>query len=721
MEMFDPLNIVGTTIGEKYDIERVVGEGGFAIVYRAMHKIWRQPVAIKCFKAMMEVAPEQRETLLADFVQEGALLTQLSARNASIVQARDVGTFTTPSGAWVPYMVLEWLEGTTLEAMIDAERTRRREEENTGWPVHSAIALLEPVALALDVVHRRGIAHRDIKPANIFVLAGGGDESHVKVLDFGIAKVMQSMAEQGSFTKTGGHVTSFTPAYGAPEQFTRARGATGPWTDVYALALLMTELIVGRPPLEGDDFIQLGMASADLSRRPTPRLFGLDVGEGLEAALQKALAVKPQDRFGTAGEFWQAVRRSQNMEALRVTGMPSSVQSGQGAPGATAKRTDHAFFAPTEVLSSPTQRNAPDPRVSNLRSVPTGTNSPSVPQPVATASPPAPGRGGFWIGAALAGAAAIAAGALFISRAGQAPPSASTPASSAPPAAAQPQPPAPVVSAAPAPPACPEHMVNIVGGKFFMGSDDVDADSEERPAHQVTLSPFCIDAYEVTVAQYRACSDIGECKRAPFEVDWKGIRAAERKAFSPVCNGNQPDRSDHPINCVDWDMAAGYCAWAHKRLPTEAEWEFAARGPDGRRYPWGDEAPDSTRMNACGKECIAWGVKNGVDMSLRGQGMYAEDDGYATTAPVGSFPKGKSRYGLFDVVGNVWEWTSDWDGKYTTTVAVDPTGPASGERKIVRGGAFNGLLPSWVRPSQRYSDYPKTHSHAYGFRCAQSI
>ena len=108
-------------------------------------------------------------------------------------------------------------------------------------------------------------------------------------------------------------------------------------------------------------------------------------------------------------------------------------------------------------------------------------------------------------------------------------------------------------------------------------------------------------------------------------------------------------------------------------------------------------------------------------MSVRGQGMYAEDDGFATTAPVGSFPRGKSRYGLFDVVGNVWEWTSDWEGKYTAAPATDPHGPATGERRVVRGGAFNGLLPSWVRPSQRYSDLPKTHSHAYGFRCAQSL
>src|SRR5882672_3147708 len=288
MEHFDPLNIVGTTIGEKYEIEKVVGEGGFGIVYRAMHKIWKQPVAIKCFKVLMDAAPDVREQLLKDFIQEGALLTQLSGRTASIVQARDVGTFTTANGAWVPYMVLEWLDGQTLESMLETDRAHLGRVGGAAWPVQKVIGLLEPVASALDVVHRRGIAHRDIKPANIFIVGADTDEMHVKVLDFGIAKVVQSAAEQGSFTKTGGHVTSFTPAYGAPEQFSRSQGATGPWTDVYALALVMTELLIGRPPLEGDDFIQLGMAAADPNKRPTPGSFGVRGSDALEAVFLKA-------------------------------------------------------------------------------------------------------------------------------------------------------------------------------------------------------------------------------------------------------------------------------------------------------------------------------------------------------------------------------------------------------------------------------------------------
>src|SRR3954453_11530446 len=142
MDHHDPLNIVGTTVGDKYEIEKVVGEGGFGIVYRATHKIWKQPVAIKCFKSLMEIAPEVRDNLLKDFIQEGALLTQLSGRTASIVQARDVGTFTTATGAWVPYMVLEWLEGTTLEALAEGDRARLGAEGQAAWPTRKVIEVL---------------------------------------------------------------------------------------------------------------------------------------------------------------------------------------------------------------------------------------------------------------------------------------------------------------------------------------------------------------------------------------------------------------------------------------------------------------------------------------------------------------------------------------------------------------------------------------------------
>jgi formylglycine-generating enzyme required for sulfatase activity len=259
-------------------------------------------------------------------------------------------------------------------------------------------------------------------------------------------------------------------------------------------------------------------------------------------------------------------------------------------------------------------------------------------------------------------------------------------------------------------------MKTIPGGKFYMGSDD-DLPLE-RPAHNVTLSPYCMDTFEVTTGDYLACSDRGECKRAGTTNEWSGLTEQEKKTYDPLCNVRDPStRENHPVNCVDWEMASIYCKAAGKRLPTEAEWEFAARGPDGRKYPWGDEAPNPTLLNACGKECLGWGKKNRAEV----QAMFEGDDGWANTAPVGSFPKGASRYGVQDVVGNVWEWTSDFYSEYKKEDQTDPKGPPAGEEHVIRGGAWNGAYASWVRPTFRYKDSAAKRSYGIGFRCAKSL
>ena len=229
----------------------------------------------------------------------------------------------------------------------------------------------------------------------------------------------------------------------------------------------------------------------------------------------------------------------------------------------------------------------------------------------------------------------------------------------------------------------------------------------------------------MTVAQYKECSDHGGCRRAGKENVWPGINDAQRKIYDPLCNIADPvGKAKHPINCIDWEQAREACEARGGRLPTEAEWEFAARGPDGRIYPWGDEPPSAQLLNACGKECVAWQKKH-HDPDNAPALMYDEDDGFPNTAPVGSFPRGKSRYGLQDVVGNVWEWVADYYADYDKTTATstvtDPKGPAAGTDRVIRGGAWNGAQPSWVRPSFRFHVAPSARSYGFGFRCAKSL
>ena len=170
-----------------------------------------------------------------------------------------------------------------------------------------------------------------------------------------------------------------------------------------------------------------------------------------------------------------------------------------------------------------------------------------------------------------------------------------------------------------------------------------------------------------------------------------------------------------PANCVTWMQARDFCAAEGARLPTEAEWELAARGTDGRRYPWGDAEPTTARLNACGAECLAWGKKHGVELPT----MHREDDGWPTTAPVGSFPAGASPFGAVDMTGNVWEWVADRHGAYEAAESVAPTGPEVGEERVLRGGAWNGSDSAWVRPTYRFSASPSMRSHGIGFRCAR--
>ena len=215
---------------------------------------------------------------------------------------------------------------------------------------------------------------------------------------------------------------------------------------------------------------------------------------------------------------------------------------------------------------------------------------------------------------------------------------------------------------------------------------------DETPAHMVKLDSYWIDQTEVTNGQYRKCEQASACT-PPTDTS-----SYYRSAYY----GN-PEFADYPVTWVTRDQASDYCVWAGGRLPTEAEWEYAARSPESWHFPWGDSF-DGTRLNYCDVNCDA------------GPNDPTVDDGYADTAPVGSFPSGASWVGALDMAGNVREWVADWYGPYTAEAQVNPTGPVTGEATIPHGGSWLDL-PFLIRSANRGGDPPDYSRHNVGFRC----
>jgi len=244
-------------------------------------------------------------------------------------------------------------------------------------------------------------------------------------------------------------------------------------------------------------------------------------------------------------------------------------------------------------------------------------------------------------------------------------------------------------------------MVYIPAGKFTMGIDAGEPD--EGPAHEVYLDAYWMDQTEVTNAMYTLCVQDGVCK-PPVET---GSYTREHYYDSPLF-------ADYPVIYVDWEMASTYCGWAGARLPSEAEWEKAARGEDALLYPWGEEWDVRSRKR------LNFADRSNPEMASD----LSADDGYRDTAPVGSFPAGKSPYGIFDLGGNVWEWVADWyDPLYYLDSPLDnPRGPAEpvGEisMRVLRGGAWVAANQDVFLTYNRNGVEPSDFSSSIGFRCA---
>jgi serine/threonine-protein kinase len=348
----DVFGIVGTTLAAAFHVEAVVAEGGFAVVYRAYHSGFRAPVALKCLKIPQHLSRAEQQKFEAQFQAEAELLFKLSASIPTVVRPLHVEAIVTADGTFMPFLALEWLEGETLDAIC----TRRSRSGKAPVSFEELITMLTPVARALERAHRFAgpegpisIVHRDMKPENVFLARIGG-ETVIKILDFGIGKA-KSVASQvaGRVSQHDVGVTSFTPAYGAPEQWTPRRyGQTGPWTDVWGLALTMVECMAGRPIVDGDQAAMMGTV-LDPARRPTPRTEGIAVSDGVEAVFKRALAVDPRNRYTNAGEFWDALVAANDADRSRPT-RPSPMVTGNRAAGRSGAYSLHMPPAPSPEL-----------------------------------------------------------------------------------------------------------------------------------------------------------------------------------------------------------------------------------------------------------------------------------------------------------------------------------------------------------------------------------
>ncbi|MBK8936362.1 MAG: protein kinase [Polyangiaceae bacterium] len=420
----DPFSLIGQRIHDKYGVESLVGEGGFGVVYRGTHAGFDAPVAIKCLKVPAHFKHAAKAALVRQLREEGRLLLRLSQRSTGIVQAMDVGTHTTSSGLEIPYLVLEWIDGRTLAEDL---RDRRRAGEG-GRSLREALELLAPAARALAIAHAEMVAHRDIKPENL-MLTGRGEARTVKLLDFGIAKVL-SEAETADDAQTSGAPPMFTPGYAAPEQFEKRRGASGPWSDVFSLALVFVEVVAGKRALAGGELMDVFRATVDEERRPTLRGLGAPTSDAVEAVLAKALSVEPRARYADAAKLWAALEAAvasepvardapDDLGALPTGEFMAQLSREAGAAERSAATTPGAprAIGPLPAETDPQLASAPTERATTRGAVELTPARSTVER-----SPPA--RRGLWLGA---GALALALGAgLWLTRAPP-PPGAATP------------------------------------------------------------------------------------------------------------------------------------------------------------------------------------------------------------------------------------------------------------------------------------------------------
>jgi eukaryotic-like serine/threonine-protein kinase len=612
--MLDTALSSGQRVGGDFEVIRPLGVGGMGAVYLARQVSTGAVRALKVMRARFSSDP----AFVRRFTLEARASAQIRSRH--VVEVVQAGFDEALS---LPWLAMEFLEGTTLDSAM----------ERFGPPSASAArALLDQLWHAMSAAHDARLVHRDLKPENLFLSAGDGPgvPFTLKVLDFGIAKWL---------TGVDGAPTAqlVTPLWGAPEQSVSG-AAVGPYTDVWALGLLVFWLFTGQPFWPTDRGMLALQKAIHYDPIPLASARAAEVGctraltPEFDAWFARCVAREPHERFEHARAAGVA------LQALTLAWpAPGRPWSGD------IDSTGYARTRPSDPSALGEGHAA-----STTKPGPTAGVNTSAPMFVGGPRESVRPRARAWtLPVALGVVAAAALGAAYLGRDHR-------PASSAPSAAH-------AASAATAP-VVPSEMSVIPGG--------------ERA--------FALDRLEVSVERYQACVAAGACTDTGSR---PGVAAAAPDAsFDALCNARHPERAAHPINCVDRRQARAYCAWKGKRLPTEAEWDLAARGAEGRLYPWGDQAPGSCEMAVV-------------------SGLCARQP--EATRPVGSrSPQAQSPAGIADLSGNVWEWVT-------------------GDTESAGGGVLRG--GGWDYPASRATTrarliVPETQADvSHGFRCALTL
>jgi formylglycine-generating enzyme required for sulfatase activity len=646
----------GQILNNRYRVVKKLAAGGFGAVYRAWDLTLKKPCAVK---ENFEGSPQAQK----QFEREALILAKLNHPNLPRVTDHFI--------IQGQYLVMDFVGGDDLQEMLHQQGRPFDEEQVLAW--------IDKICDALAYMHNQipPIIHRDLKPANIKVGPGG----EIMLVDFGIAKVYDPHMS----TTVGAR--AITAGYSPPEQY--GQGTTDARSDIYALGSTLYTLLTGQVPCES-------VRRTIGTRLEPPVHFNPNISLHVEKAILKAMELVPEDRFQTVESFKIALKNpTLVLPVVKYASVhqPYTVQApashpglkwlpwaGLGILGIIGMVALVFFFLLKPLLLSPTPvvetvvikgRAVQD---NDLIGTPTPADTRSGVEPT-SASDQSDSR----------------------DQSTQTPIPTETP--TAPPAD---------------PLACVQidqtwtspvdgmTLVCVPSGEFLMGSAPSDPLSEdfERPQHSIYLDAYWVDQIEITNALFsqfvKATGHVTQAEMDGWSWEFNG------HSFSKLSGTNWrhprgPDSSlqgldDHPVVRISWDDVYAYCSWAGRRLPTEAEWEKAARGTDGRLYPWGDASPSSRVLNF--------------------------NSNLGTTAPVGSYPDGVSIYGAYDMAGNVWEWVMDWHQEYYyhNSPFENPIGPPNGDGRGMRGGSwFSSEIG--VRAAYREWGYQDGSYWSTGFRC----